>query len=197
MSRHASSRDRLAFGVTFATRPESPLAVTRIATALVALVMATSLMLANASLMTATEVEGWSLTASPMMMPATEVTTVSLRLTDTDGSGDIGCLRMTIPAASTVIDATVTATSAATAWVATRTGAGPTTIRVFNADGNAKLKLGDWVDFTVSVQTDAPDAYAWDATVVQGVDCTGATFLAPISLGITVTAPSPPPDTES
>ncbi|MGZ8474915.1 MAG: hypothetical protein ACXWWQ_01635 [Candidatus Limnocylindria bacterium] len=142
----------------------------------------------------AASVPGWSLTATPTTVTVGVVTTVAMRLTDTDGSGDIGCMRLSIPATFAVVGAVVTGTSADGPWTVTTSGAGPTAIRVFNPGGDGKLEGGDWVDVQLSVRGQQPGMSAWTANVVQGDDCSGDTFLDPISLAMTVvSAPSPTP----
>lgn len=140
---------------------------------------------------------GWSLTSNPEAMTVGEPTTVTLRLTDTDGSGDIGCLRLSVPDFFTVTSVTSTATSAPSPWGATIFGAAPAVARVFNADGNGKLEHGDWVDFTVSVVPLTPGTHGWTGEVVQGGDCTGTTFLPAItrtfSVSLPVGTPTPTP----
>lgn len=143
---------------------------------------------------------GWSLAASTGSVTQGVDADVSLRLTDTDGSGDHGCLRLVIPAAFTVLGTAVIATSAPSPWTATASGSGPTTLRVRNPDGNGKLKAGDWVDFRVTVRGDLSGSYGWTGEVFQNNDCSGDSDLAPINVAMTVSpaptstpAPTPAP----
>lgn len=148
---HLRDGDRLDWLATDVAVASRPLARTGVPTLLVAVLVASLLMLARAPLLSADD-EGWSLTATPTRLPSGAETTVSMRFTDTDGSGDIGCLRLVVPAQGVVVDADVVATSAPTPWAVTVTGSGPTTLRVSNPDGNGKLKQGDWVDLAVRVR---------------------------------------------
>lgn len=151
----------------------------------------------------AVSASGWSLAASPTTVTDGITTDIQLRLTDTDGSGDIGCMRMSVPAAFAVSSVAVIATSAASPWTATRSGTGPTAIHVYNPDGSGKLQGDDWVDFRVTVSGQQAGSYSWVAEVIQNNDCSGGTFLELISLSMTVApppatptpAPTPPPAT--
>lgn len=136
---------------------------------------------------------GWSLTANPSTVTSGVTTDIQLRLTDTDGSGDIGCMRMSVPAAFAVSGVAVIATSADTPWTATQSGAGPTAISVFNPDGSGKLRADDWVDFRVTVDGQQPGSYSWVAEVVQDTACSGDTFLEPINLPMMVAPPAATP----
>jgi hypothetical protein len=70
---------------------------------------------------------------------------------------------------------------------------GLTAIRVYNPDGCGKLKGGDWVDFRVTIRAGQPGTYNWPGEVDQSNDCSGAAFLKPISLTMTVLSPAPTP----
>lgn len=136
---------------------------------------------------------GWQLTANPTTVLAGQPTTIELRLTDTDGSGDIACGRVFIGAQFDVLNAGVRGTSAPSPWTAIVAGAAPSTVSVWNADGNGKLKGGDWVDFYVTVRGNTSGSHAWTANALQNNDCTGDSFLEPIYPVITVASPAPPP----
>ena len=71
-----------------------------------------------------------------------------------DGSGDIGCVVVIVPARFTVQGAAVTGTSVGGGWNATDApdGGGKTRVEVFNAGGGAKLTEGDWVSFTITAR---------------------------------------------
>lgn len=135
---------------------------------------------------------GWQLTANPTTVLAGQPTTIELRLVDTDGSGDIACARIFIGAQFEVLGVGVRGTSAPSPWAAAQAGAAPTTVSVWNPDGNGKLKGGDWVDLYLTVNGNSPGSHAWTANALQNNDCTGDPFLEPISPVITVTSPAPP-----
>ena len=136
---------------------------------------------------------GWSLTASPMSVANGAATNVAMRVTDTDGSGDHGCLRVVLPAAYTVLGMATLGWTGPTPWTISATGSGPTTVRVRNPDGGGKLKDGDWVDFRVTVRGNQQGSFGWTATIYQNTDCTGSPALAPITLSMSVSAPAPTP----
>ena len=186
-------------GDEFTDAPEgvAQLPRTPLPSRLLALVVALSVMVLSPALLAAAPTAaGWSLTATPTSVQNGQTHDIAMRLTDTDGSGDIGCLRLVVPAEGKVVSVTVTATSAPSPWVASVSGSGPTTIRVYNDDGNGKLKGGDWVDFIVRVHMQPPGTYTWTGAVVQNDDCTGSSFLAPITISFTVSpghGPTPTP----
>jgi len=55
-----------------------------------------------------------------------------LRLTDTDGSGDIACLRLQIPRETQYRDGWIVATSVAGEWEVEHSGSNPTEVDVTN-----------------------------------------------------------------
>jgi hypothetical protein len=137
----------------------------------------------------------WQATASPSTIQAGVANTVAVRVTDTGGSGDIGCAIINTGSRFTVSGASVTGTSADSPWAAAVLSA--TTVRVGNTDGNGKLKEGDWVQVALTVRGSPPGSYAWQLDAYQNNDCSGAPFLPTLSVGMTVVAgqPTPPPAT--
>ena len=118
---------------------------------------------------------GWQLGLGPTSVLLGSTTDFTLRLTDTSGSDDIGCLRMQVASGFTVLDATVTGTNPAATWSAGTFG---NFVWVRNPDGAGKLTGGEWVDFTVRARADALGSQAWTGVVVQNSSCFGSAFLA-------------------
>jgi hypothetical protein len=138
-------------------------------------------------------VSGWSLTIGPTAVLPGSTTDFTLRLTDTDGSGDIGCLRMQVASGFTVLSATVTGTNQPAAWSA---GTFNNFVWVRNPDGDGKLTAGEWVDFTVRARADQIGSQGWSGFVVQNSTCFGSPFLDPITLQVQITpvaTPTPTP----
>jgi hypothetical protein len=143
--------------------------------------------------MPVTAAAGWELTATPTTIGGGQAATVALRLTDTDGSGDIACARVIIGPEFEVLGAEVLGTSAPSAWAAEMAGTAPTVVSVRNPDGNGKLKAGDWVDFSVTVGSSTPGTHSWTANALQNNDCTGDPFLEPITAVFSVESETPTP----
>lgn len=140
---------------------------------------------------------GWNLSRTPSNVDQGEQGIFTLRATDTDGSGDIGCVIVVIPSAFSVENAVVTGTSTGGLWAATRSPVGSSTrVRVYSVGGAAKLKQDDWVEFKITATGVNPGSHTWTGNVTQGDDCTGQPFLPQITLSIGVNAtptPSPTP----
>ena len=142
-------------------------------------------------------ISGWNLTHSPSSVPQGQVQNFALRAKDTDGSGDIGCVVVAIPSAFAVLGTAVTGTSGPSPWVARATPgpASSTVVAVYNAGGNAKLKKGDWVDFTILVRGVTPGDHSWVGAPFQKADCSSTPFLQAIRLSVAVTASATPAPT--
>lgn len=160
---------------------------------LVAILLALVLALSGAPEVLAAS--GWTLTHTPNEVKEGRQQVFTLRATDTDGSGDIGCVVIMVPGTFTVQGAAVTDTSAAEPWMASReTVGGKTRVLVFNVDEDAKLKEGDWVQFTVTATGVDTGSHTWTGDAIQGEDCSGDAFLPQIDLAVTVTpVPTPAP----
>lgn len=134
---------------------------------------------------------GWQLTANPTTIAGGQAATIELRVTDTEGSGDIACARIVIGAEFEVLDLGIRGTSAPSAWVVEKGETAPTTVSVRNPDGNGKLKAGDWVDIYVTVSGGTVGSHPWTANALQNNDCSGDPFLEPITTVITVSSAAP------
>lgn len=136
---------------------------------------------------------GWSLTASPTTLPIDEETDVRMRLTSTDGSGDIACLRLELPHKTQYRDGWIVATSVDGEWEIAHSDGNPTEINVSNKKGDAKLKENDWVEFTITIRPRQAGIALWTAKVSQDEKCEGLTFLPQIVIEFVLLDTEPTP----
>jgi hypothetical protein len=136
----------------------------------------------------------WTMTASPLAATVGTPTSFTLTATNLDPLLGIKCVVAEIPAAIAPGDVWIAGSSTTAAWVAFRSGQQVTAV-IDTGDGNAKLRVGDWVAFGVTGVPLIAGAYAIPAVAYSNHACTeGVRPLAASPVLVISEGLLPPPD---
>ncbi|MGQ0608939.1 MAG: hypothetical protein ACT4OQ_10820 [Chloroflexota bacterium] len=138
----------------------------------------------------------WTLTASPLAVTTGASTTFSLEATNEDplaallSSSEIGCVVVDVPG-NFIVEATgVSASSTGNSWIASASG---NMVKVRTTSGGDRLKLLDWVRFTVKAKAMSAGSLAWTANAYRDQDCGGSASLLGVPPIVLVTGPAVTP----
>ena len=139
----------------------------------------------------------WVLDVSPSAIEAALPTTIDVTFSNRGGptgAEDLGCVRISIPAAFTVVPPLTTTSPPGTTWKAK----GTTVVSVRASSGGDRLDSQDQtssVTVSIPVLAVVPGTYTWSATAYAAQDCTKP-FPEQIKPSVTVyllVAPTPTP----
>lgn len=141
----------------------------------------------------------WTMTASPSSAAVGVGTVFTFAATNLDPLLGIACVTVEMPEALPVGEVWIAGSSTTAAWTAWRSGQHVTAV-IDTGDGDEKLRVGEWLSFSVAVVPSAPGVYAPSAVAYSGHDCvTEARGLAAppeiVISGDVVVDPLPPPPT--
>lgn len=161
-----------------------------------ALGLAMTLMLSLASVASAESIL-WSMTASPLAATTGVKTTYTLTATNEDPLGAlldenrIGCVEVTLPSNFSVSAAAVTGSNAGASWhVDSIVG---NRVRVHVASGGDRLRLLNWVQFTVTATAFSTGSLAWTGRAYRDDNCGGTGALLGVPPIVVVTGPAVTP----
>ena len=138
----------------------------------------------------------WTLTATPLTVTTDVATTFTLTATNEDplaallSANEIGCVVVDVPGTFSLGSVAVTGSSTGERWVATRSG---NRVTVQTTTGGDRLKLGDWVRFTVGATAQSAGSLAWTANAYRDQSCGGTPSLLGAPPVVLVTGPAVTP----
>ncbi len=130
---------------------------------------------------------GWSLILSPTTIPAATTATIKAAITNqggSDGTHELGCVRISIPLTFSIKSATVTSRPSNTKWAAS-IGIGSVTIAAPSGGDRLPPDGTTAVTVALSVLALTPGTYTWAANAYRQGDCTDG-YNEPISLKVVV-----------
>ena len=139
----------------------------------------------------------WTITASPLVIPANKDVTVQLTVTNLGLLLDaaIGCVEVSIPGAFELKEVKPVSAPSGKHWKTGKSGAsGSTQVAEYRAEhDNDELAGGETAVFKVKVKATSAGAFTWTARAWSGRSCDGGSFVS-VPLAIVVGPnPTPPP----
>lgn len=139
----------------------------------------------------------WTMTASPLTATVGTPTTLTLTATNLDPLLGVKCVIAQIPSAIAPGDVWIAGSNTTAAWTTSRSGQ-QVTAMINSGDGNEKLRVGDWVAFSVAGVPVQAGTFAITAVAYSNHGCSeGVRPLAAapvIVISQAVIALPPPPD---
>ena len=120
----------------------------------------------------------WTMTASPATGSVGVGTVFTFTATNLDPLLGIKCVTVEMPNALPVGETWIAGSNTTAAWATSRSEQLVTAV-IDTGDGDEKLRVGDWLSFSVAVVPSAPGVYAPSAVAYSGHECVnGARGLA-------------------
>lgn len=140
---------------------------------------------------------GWTITRTPSSVVEGVATDVILTAANTAGGSSIGCVRVQLPSAFTLIAVGVDAVQAGHAWIADAPLAGPSGSTIVQVHGASEADIlkddGAAVSFHVRVTGTGSGSYSWPAESRDHANCTSGIDTGSVVVSIVGVAPTPTP----